>query len=159
MARRIIDEVPSGRLYKDGSLLVNAQSRSFAARRRLSFAGIVTVALAWSEKGALVADPEIELIGIPETDKAGESMTEIALDAVEEAFEVPAEAAPARSGKRYGSGTARGARGHRRALEQKTDLPRPPFAGLGYRFEIPGTLEPKSRYWRCAAAMLTCCGG
>ncbi len=83
----IIDEVPSGRLYKDGSLLVNSQSRSFAARRRLSFAGIVTVALAWSEKGVLVADPEIELIGIPETDKAGESMTEIALDAVEEAFE------------------------------------------------------------------------
>jgi len=83
----IIDEVPSGRLYKDGSLLVDARSRSVAARRRLSFAGIVTVALAWSEKGVLVADPEIELIGIPETDKAGESMTEIALDAVEEAFE------------------------------------------------------------------------
>jgi ribonuclease J len=83
----IIDEVPSGRLYKDGSLLVDAESRSVAARRRLSFAGIVTVALAWNEKGALVADPEIELIGIPEKDKAGESMTEIALDAVEEAFE------------------------------------------------------------------------
>jgi ribonuclease J len=83
----IIDEVPSGRLYKDGSLLVDAQSRSVAARRRLSFAGIVTVALAWNEKGVLVADPEIELIGIPETDKAGESMTEIALDAVEEAFD------------------------------------------------------------------------
>jgi ribonuclease J len=83
----IIDEVPSGRLYKDGSLLIDAGSRSVAARRRLSFAGIVTVALAWSEKGALVADPEIELIGIPETDRAGESMTEIALDAVEEAFE------------------------------------------------------------------------
>jgi ribonuclease J len=83
----IIDEVPSGRLYKDGSLLIDAESRSVAARRRLSFAGIVTVALAWNEKGALVADPEIELIGIPEKDKAGESMTEIALDAVEEAFE------------------------------------------------------------------------
>jgi ribonuclease J len=83
----IIDEVPSGRLYKDGSMLIDAESRSVAARRRLSFAGIVTVALAWSEKGALVADPEIELIGIPETDKAGESMTEIALDAVEEAFD------------------------------------------------------------------------
>jgi ribonuclease J len=84
---RIIDEVPSGQLYKDGSLLVDAKSRSVAARRRLSFAGIVTVALAWNEKGALVADPEIELIGVPETDKAGASMTEIALDAVEKAFD------------------------------------------------------------------------
>src|SRR5580692_8008526 len=36
----IIDEVPSGRLYKDGSILVNAESRTVAARRRLSFAGI-----------------------------------------------------------------------------------------------------------------------
>src|ERR1700722_7673084 len=46
----IIDEVPSGRLYKDGSLLVSAESRTVAARRRLSFAGIVSVALALSEK-------------------------------------------------------------------------------------------------------------
>jgi len=83
----IIDEVPSGRLYKDGSLLVNAEARTVAARRRLSFAGMVSVALALSEKGALLADPEIELIGLPDTDAAGASMTEIARDAVEEAFE------------------------------------------------------------------------
>jgi ribonuclease J len=83
----IIDEVPSGRLYKDGSLLVDAESRMVAARRRLSFAGIVTVALALSENGVLAADPEVELVGLPETDAAGASMTEIARDAVEEAFE------------------------------------------------------------------------
>ena len=61
-------------------------SRS-SARRRLSFAGIVTVALALDEKGVLAADPEIELIGIPDTDASGASMTDIARDAVEEAFE------------------------------------------------------------------------
>ncbi len=84
---QIIDELPSGRLYKDGALLVNAASKTVSARRRLSFAGIVTVALALSEKGVLVADPEIELIGIPETDAGGASMMEIVRDAVEEAFE------------------------------------------------------------------------
>jgi ribonuclease J len=84
---RIIDEVPSGRLYKDGSLLIDAQSRSVAARRRLSFAGIVSVALALDEKGVLVADPEIELVGVPEADASGASMTDIVRDAVEEAFE------------------------------------------------------------------------
>jgi ribonuclease J len=83
----IIDEVPSGRLYKDGSLLINAESRTVAARRRLSFAGVVSVALALSEKGVLVADPEVELIGLPETDAGGASMTEIARDAVEIAFD------------------------------------------------------------------------
>ena len=83
----IIGDVPSGRLYKDGALLIDAQSRTVAARKRLSFAGIVSVALALSEKGALVADPEIELIGIPDTDANGRAMAEIARDAVEEAFE------------------------------------------------------------------------
>jgi ribonuclease J len=83
----IVDEVPSGRLYKDGALLVNAESRMVAARRRLSFSGVVTVAVALDEKGALVADPEVELIGLPETDAAGASMTEITRDAIEHAFE------------------------------------------------------------------------
>ncbi|MGB6750738.1 MAG: ribonuclease J [Xanthobacteraceae bacterium] len=83
----IVDKVPSGRLYKDGSLLIGAESRTVAARRRLSFSGIVTVALALSAKGQLVADPEVELIGLPDSDAAGTSMTEIARDAVEEAFE------------------------------------------------------------------------
>jgi ribonuclease J len=83
----IIDEVPSGRLYKDGALLVDAQAPTVAARRRLSFSGVVSIALALTEKGALAADPEIELIGIPQTDAAGVSMAEIARDAVEETFE------------------------------------------------------------------------
>ena len=82
----IIDEVPSGRLYKDGSLLIDGESRTVAARRRLSYAGIVSVALALSDKGELVADPEIELVGIPEADAGGASMAEITREAVEEAF-------------------------------------------------------------------------
>jgi len=83
----IVDEIPSGRLYKDGSLLVGAEAKTVAQRRRLSFAGVVFVALALSDKGALVADLEIELIGVPETDAAGAAMADIARDAVEEAFE------------------------------------------------------------------------
>ena len=83
----IIDEVPAGRVYKDGALLIDAEGPTVAARRRLSFAGIVTVALALSEKGVLVADPEIELIGVPPTDAGGRPMHEIARVAVEAAFE------------------------------------------------------------------------
>ena len=83
----IVDEIPAGRLYKDGALLVDAAARTVAARRRLAFAGIVSVALALSENGTLVLDPEIELIGIPEADAAGQPLHEIARDAVEEAIE------------------------------------------------------------------------
>ena len=79
--------MPSGRLYKDGALLIEAKSRTVGARKRLSFAGIISVALALSEKGLLVTDPEIELIGIPDTDADGRAMADIARDAVEEAFE------------------------------------------------------------------------
>jgi len=83
----IVDEIPAGRLYKDGALLVDAAARTVAARRRLAFAGIVSVALALSENGTLVLDPEIELIGIPEADATGQPLHEIARDAVEEAIE------------------------------------------------------------------------
>jgi len=83
----IVDEVPAGRLYKDGALLVDAEARTVSARRRLAFAGVVSVALVLSDKGALVADPEIELIGIPQTDAGGRAMDAIAREAVAEAFE------------------------------------------------------------------------
>jgi len=82
----IIDEVPAGRVYKDGALLIDAAAPTVAARRRLSFAGIVSVALALSDDGALVADPDVELIGIPETDAVGRPMHDIAREAAEEAF-------------------------------------------------------------------------
>ena len=84
---QIVDELPSGRLYKDGALLIDAQAPTVAIRRRLSFAGVASVALALSEQGMLVADPEIELFGIPEADAAGTPMADIAREAIEEAFD------------------------------------------------------------------------
>jgi ribonuclease J len=85
---RIVDEVPAGRIYKDGALLVAAEARTVADRKRLSFAGCVSVALALDDKGVLVADPELDLIGIPERDRAGESIEDavydIVLDTVEQ---------------------------------------------------------------------------
>jgi len=83
----LIDEVPAGRLYKDGRLLIDAQARTVADRRRLAFAGAISVALALTEKGELAADPEIDLIGIPERDAGGVLFADLAYDAVEKAFE------------------------------------------------------------------------
>jgi ribonuclease J len=83
----VIDKIPHGRTYKDGVVLVDAESRTIAERRRLSFVGMITVALALTEKGALAADPEIELIGIPERGKDGQPLADIALDAVHDTFE------------------------------------------------------------------------
>ena len=83
----VIDEIPAARLYKDGALLVPAEARTVADRRKLSFAGIVIVALAMSDKGALLGDPDVELIGIPEVNADKASMFEIAYDAAIETFE------------------------------------------------------------------------
>ena len=83
----IVDQLPSGRLYKDGALVIDAQVRTIAARRRLSFSGIVSVAIAINDKGVLVTDPEVELIGLPEVDAAGTALEEVARRSVEETFE------------------------------------------------------------------------
>ncbi len=83
----VIDEVPAARLYKDGALLISAESRTVADRRRLSFSGIVIVAMALSDKGQMVSDPDVELIGIPELNADKQSMHAIAYDAVLETFE------------------------------------------------------------------------
>jgi ribonuclease J len=83
----IIDEVASGRLYKDGAIVLDAETRTIASRRRLAYAGIVSIALALNDKGQLVTDPEIELAGVPEADAGGRRMEEIARAAIEETFE------------------------------------------------------------------------
>jgi ribonuclease J len=83
----VIDEVPAGRLYKDGALLVEAEARTVPDRRRLGFVGIVSVALALTDRGELAADPAIELSGIPQADAQGRQMAEIAYDAVVGAFD------------------------------------------------------------------------
>jgi ribonuclease J len=71
---RVIDEVPAGRIYKDGVLLVEAEARTVADRRRLSFAGAVSVALAITDKGELLDEPSLDLLGIPERDRDGGAM-------------------------------------------------------------------------------------
>lgn len=78
----IVDEIPTGRLYKDGALLIPADGKTISERRKLSFAGMVFVAIAMTEKGILAADPEIDLMGIPEKGRDGSGLYDIAYDAV-----------------------------------------------------------------------------
>jgi ribonuclease J len=78
----IIDQLPSGRLYKDGTILEDAKSRAVVERRRMGFAGCVFVAIAMTEKGELADDPEVDLVGIPEKNMAGEPFDDIVFDVV-----------------------------------------------------------------------------
>ena len=78
----IIDELPSGRLYKDGRILEDAKSRAVIERRRMGFSGCVFVAIAMTEKGELADDPEVDLVGVPEKNTASEEFNEIVFDLV-----------------------------------------------------------------------------
>jgi ribonuclease J len=83
----IIGEVPAGRLYKDGNIVEDAKSRAVSERRKMAFAGCIFVAIAVSEKGEMVDEPEVDLVGIPEKTMAGEEIDDIAFDAVMSTFE------------------------------------------------------------------------
>ncbi|MCA6114147.1 ribonuclease J [Bradyrhizobium sp. WSM 1738] len=78
----IIDELPSGRLYKDGAILEDAKSRAVVERRRMGFSGCAFVAIAMTQQGELADDPEVDLVGIPEKNVAGETIDEIVFDTV-----------------------------------------------------------------------------
>ena len=78
----IIDELPSGRLYKDGRILEDAKSRAVVERRKIGFAGCVFVAIAMTDKGELADDPEVDLVGVPEKNAEGEALDEIVFDVV-----------------------------------------------------------------------------
>jgi ribonuclease J len=78
---KIIDEVPVGRLYRDGAILTRADAGQVRDRRKLSFAGSVAVSLVLSDKGVLLAEPEIALTGLPAADNEGTPFDDIARDA------------------------------------------------------------------------------
>jgi ribonuclease J len=78
----VIEDLPNGRIFKDGTLLETDKSRAVTERRRLAFAGCAFVAVALTEKGDLADDPEVDLIGIPEKNGDGETIADDVFDIV-----------------------------------------------------------------------------
>ena len=83
----IIDEIAAGRLYKDGDIVLEPGDDCVAQRRRLAFAGIVSVAVAVTAKGELAGDPDVMIAGLPDKTRAGEPMDEIIDAAIFETFD------------------------------------------------------------------------
>jgi ribonuclease J len=78
----VVDELPVGRVYKDGHVLVGDADRAIAERRRLSFAGLVSVAVAMSAKGEVAGDPMIDITGLPELGANGTPLADVIEEAV-----------------------------------------------------------------------------
>jgi ribonuclease J len=78
----IIDEAPTGRLYRDGDILIGVGDRALPERRKLSFTGIISVAVAINDKGDIAGDPVIEVMGMPAQTRGGDSIPDLIADAV-----------------------------------------------------------------------------
>ncbi len=83
----IIDEVPAGRLYLDGSALVSEGDVAVRDRRFLAEHGMIAVSLVVDAKGRIKSGPDVRARGIAATtDKAYEQALEELADAAEAAF-------------------------------------------------------------------------
>jgi ribonuclease J len=80
-------DVPIGRLYRDGNLVLQAGDPAVVERKRLSWNGHVAVSVVIQRNGEMAADPEVEVMGIPGRDANGLDMGERALSAVYNAVE------------------------------------------------------------------------
>ncbi|EHK56642.1 ribonuclease J [Allomesorhizobium alhagi] len=80
-AAEIIDQVPFGRVYKDGKLIGDDEAMGIRDRRKLSFAGHVAVNVVLDERYELAGDPDLVAIGVALADRGGEDLEEIMLDA------------------------------------------------------------------------------
>jgi ribonuclease J len=83
----VVDQVQSGRIFKDGDLLVNATDRTVLDRKKLSFAGIVSVAIAIDERGALMSDAEVQTAGLPVKTGDGQDFDAFVLELAEDLLE------------------------------------------------------------------------
>jgi ribonuclease J len=77
-----VDEVEAGRIYRDGNLVGSLEAMGIPGRRRMSFAGHVAVSVVLDDRGDMLADPEIELTGLPLADRDGRPFPESVLNSV-----------------------------------------------------------------------------
>jgi ribonuclease J len=81
----IIDEVPAGRLYVDGGVIVEADNDALKERKRIAEEGFVSVSLAVSvKKQSILAGPDVRTRGLSIAD---EEDFDLALDGLSEAAE------------------------------------------------------------------------
>jgi ribonuclease J len=83
----IIDQLPFGRIYKDGLLVGNDEAMGIRDRRKLSYVGHVAVNVVLDERYELAGDPDLAAVGVAKADASGEPLEDIMLSAAVGAIE------------------------------------------------------------------------
>ena len=82
-----IGKIANGRRLKDGAILLPADQELVGQRRRLAFAGVVSIALALTPRGEMAGDPDVMIAGLPERTRDGAAIDALIDGAIFEAFE------------------------------------------------------------------------
>ncbi len=80
-------DIPIGRLYRDGNLILAVGDAAITERKRLQWNGCVSVSVIMQRNGELATDPEVAVVGLPSRDNNGVDMGERVLSAVYNAVE------------------------------------------------------------------------
>jgi len=79
------ETVESGRIYKDGKILVHDFESNSIERNRLSFAGVITISIQVKNKKFLTK-PIVKTIGIPEYDDEGIKIVDLINERISQTF-------------------------------------------------------------------------
>jgi len=80
-AAEIIEQVPFGRIFKDGRLVGSEEDMGIKDRRKLSYVGHVAVNVVLDDRYEISGDPDLVAIGVAAVDANGDDMEDLMLDA------------------------------------------------------------------------------
>ncbi len=78
----IVDQVQHGHLAKDGHVVIPSNDAAIAARTKLAFAGIISIAVAFTARGEVSGDPDVLMSGLPNRTRDGKPMDVTVDDAI-----------------------------------------------------------------------------
>ena len=78
----IADQVKHGQLAKDGHVVVAANDPAIAARTKLAFAGVISIAVCFNSRGEVQGDPDVLMSGLPGRTRDGKGMDVVVDEAI-----------------------------------------------------------------------------
>ena len=72
-----LEQIPHGKLYHDGELILSESEGCFRERHRLAAAGIISIAFALNAKGDIAGVPDVTMFGLPRKTRDNRSMDEV----------------------------------------------------------------------------------
>jgi len=82
----VIDQIPVGRIYKDGNIIGTEESCGVKERRKLAYVGHVAVSIVIDRNGEIADDMDIALYGLPELTNEGAYFDDELYKAAQSAF-------------------------------------------------------------------------